>query len=286
MQLCPIKSCGFFGSGRFSKIRRRTDDGHAHVRPDPHRDHVLGDLLAAAHTGVVAFRDDIGQAVVDIDLDLDSPGIRAEASQVSVKEWRLRRILGARDPDGAGGLVAKVTHGGKLGVDLLEARTNVLKQAFARLRGCDAARGAGQQPNAEARFKFANGVAERRLRHAELRCGFRETAFPPTARNARRSSRLPRCIYGSAHKSMRIIAPSRRAARANLVRQSSRVVGRQPNVVQRWRPNECFGRSSCSRADACSASPAAWDWCAASRARSRTDTGRTADATEGGQQWI
>jgi hypothetical protein len=34
-----------------------------------------------------------------------------------------------------------------------------------------------KKPNAEPRFKFAQGVAQRRLRNAELRRGFREAAL-------------------------------------------------------------------------------------------------------------
>jgi hypothetical protein len=34
-----------------------------------------------------------------------------------------------------------------------------------------------KKPNAEPRFKFAQGVAQRRLRNAELRGGFREAAL-------------------------------------------------------------------------------------------------------------
>src|ERR1043165_9604334 len=46
------------------EIRRRADHRHAHVRPDAHRDHVLGDLLAAAHPGVITIRHDVAQPVL------------------------------------------------------------------------------------------------------------------------------------------------------------------------------------------------------------------------------
>jgi hypothetical protein len=65
----------------------------------------------------------------------------------------------------------------KLGVDLLEPGAHGVKQAFACFRRRDAARGAGQKANAQPGFECANRVAERRLRNAELRCGFRETAL-------------------------------------------------------------------------------------------------------------
>src|ERR1700730_14470346 len=58
-------------------------------------------------------------------------------------------------------------------------------------------RGARQQPNAEARFELAHGVAQRRLRNAERRGRFRETALPVLRpRRPEGQSRLPRCIYG------------------------------------------------------------------------------------------
>ena len=86
-------------------------------------------------------------------------------------------MFGGRDPNGAGGLLAKLAHGRELGVDLLEPRTHGAKQALARFRRRDAARGAGQEPNAEPRFEFADGVAQRRLRDAELRGRLREAAL-------------------------------------------------------------------------------------------------------------
>src|SRR3979409_99263 len=59
------------------------------------------------------------------------------------------------------------------------ASISSLRRACARLRRRDAAGGARQQPHTEARLEFANGVAERGLRHAELGCRLREAAFPP-----------------------------------------------------------------------------------------------------------
>ena len=81
MQLWPVRSCGVFGRGRLREIGRRADDRHAHVRPDAHRDHVLRHLLAEPHAGVVALGDDVGQAVVDDDLDLDVGVVRQEPRQ-------------------------------------------------------------------------------------------------------------------------------------------------------------------------------------------------------------
>jgi len=38
---------------------------------DAHRDHVLRDLLAESHARIVALGDDVGEAVVDGEFDLD-----------------------------------------------------------------------------------------------------------------------------------------------------------------------------------------------------------------------
>src|SRR4249919_1212864 len=54
-------------------------------------------------------------------------------------EFLLPRVLHGRDPDRPSRFLAKITHGSKFRVDLFKARANVLEQAFARLRGCDAA---------------------------------------------------------------------------------------------------------------------------------------------------
>jgi hypothetical protein len=43
----------------------------------------------------------------------------------------------------------------------------------------DAPGGPGQEPHAEPRFERADGVAQRRLRDAELGCGFGEAFLAP-----------------------------------------------------------------------------------------------------------
>ncbi|MNE77739.1 hypothetical protein D3C80_1740820 [compost metagenome] len=61
--------------------------------------------------------------------------------------------------------------------DLGQARRDRLKQTFAGCRGSHAARRAGQQPDAETRFKLPDGMAERGLSHADPGGGFREAAL-------------------------------------------------------------------------------------------------------------
>ena len=92
----------------------------------------LADLLAAAHAGVVPLGHDIGQAVVDDDLDLDV-GILAQKLRELRQQDRIDRVFRGRDPDGAGGLLAKLAERRKLGIDLLKPRADGAQQAFARL---------------------------------------------------------------------------------------------------------------------------------------------------------
>ena len=87
-------------------------------------------------------------------------------------------MLARRDADGAGGLLPQLAQRRQFGVDLIERGPTVAEQAFARLGRRDAARGAGQQPKPEPRFESADGVAEGRLRDAELRRGPGEAPLP------------------------------------------------------------------------------------------------------------
>src|SRR5215831_1391774 len=72
----------------------------------------------------------------------------------------------------------KFLYGRKLGFNLLKARSYGSKRAFAGLRWRHAARGAGQEANSQLLFEFANSVAERGLRNAQLCRGLREAALP------------------------------------------------------------------------------------------------------------
>ena len=67
------------------EVGRRADDRHAHVRPDAHGDHVLRHLLAEPHARVVALGDDVGQAIVDDDLDLDVRIVRQELREAPAR---------------------------------------------------------------------------------------------------------------------------------------------------------------------------------------------------------
>ena len=76
-----------------------------------------------------------------------------------------------------GWLLPKFSYSRKLGLDLVKAWSNVVKQTFACSCRRDAARCARQKPNSEPLFEVSDGVAQRRLRNAQLCCGVREAAF-------------------------------------------------------------------------------------------------------------
>ena len=66
----------------------------------------------------------------------------------------------------------------ELGLDLLKAWADVAEQSFARLCRRDAARRAGQEPEAEPLLEASHRVAQCGLRDAELGGGFGEATLP------------------------------------------------------------------------------------------------------------
>ena len=53
------------------EVGRRPDNRHAQIGADPDGDHILVNMLARADACVVMFCDDVGEPVVDCDLDFD-----------------------------------------------------------------------------------------------------------------------------------------------------------------------------------------------------------------------
>ena len=104
-------------------------------------------------------------------------------------------MLGRRDADGASRLLAQFRDGRNFGVDFFEPRPDGPQEPLARFGRRDAARGTGQKPDAQPRLKLADGLAECRLRDAQLGGRFVKLRSRPTATRARRSSKCPRCIY-------------------------------------------------------------------------------------------
>jgi hypothetical protein len=133
-------------------------------------------LLAETDACVVTLRDDIGEAIVDGEFDLDVGIARQQLGQCG-PENRFRRMLAGRDPDRARGLVPQRAQRRQFGVDLLEAGRKVAEQPFARFGRSHAARGAHQEPNAQPLLELPDAVAQRRLRYAQFRGGVGEAAL-------------------------------------------------------------------------------------------------------------
>ncbi len=159
-----------------AEIRGSADHRHARIGPDAHGDHVLRHLLAVPHAGIETLRDDIGQAVVADDLDLDVR-IRAQKLCKLRQQDGVGRIFGGGEADGAFRLLAKLAQGREFGLDLLKPRADMTQQALTRDGRRDAACGARQEAQLETRLELLDGVAERRLRHAELGGGLGEAAL-------------------------------------------------------------------------------------------------------------
>ncbi len=145
-----------------SEIGRSPDHCHARIGSDAHSDHVLCHLLAISHAGIETLGDDIGQAVVADDLDLDVR-IRTQKRCKLRQENGVGRIFGSRDADRAGRLFPKLAHGREFGLDLLEPRTHIAQQALAGCRRRNAPRGARQQAQLQTRLELLDGVAQRGL---------------------------------------------------------------------------------------------------------------------------
>ena len=87
---------------------------------------------------------------------------------------RLQRLP---EPDGAGGRVAQRRQRVEFEVDFGEARADGVDEPLAGIGGRDAAGRAREEAQAEACLELADGVAQCRLRDAELGCGAGETAL-------------------------------------------------------------------------------------------------------------
>jgi len=112
--------------------------------------------------------DDVGEAVVAADLDLDirvlgQPWMQPRPDQ------HARRMFRGGDAHHAGGLAAQFAQRRQLRIDVGKARSHRPIQAFPRGGRRHAAGGAVQQLEVEAPLERADTLAQRRLRHAQLR---------------------------------------------------------------------------------------------------------------------
>lgn len=65
-------------------------------------------MLAGSHADVITFGDDVGQAVIDDDLDFDVRILRQEFRQLRPQN-RVDRMLVSRDANGASGFFPKLS---------------------------------------------------------------------------------------------------------------------------------------------------------------------------------
>ena len=178
MQLWPIRSCGFFGSGRLAEIGRRADDRHAYVRPDAHRDHVLRQMFAGS---TPASKRSATMSVRPYSTLISTlmSGYRRRNRHEFRPQDGVGRVVGGGDANRAGGLLAQLAQRRELGVDLLEPGAEAVRAGARPLRSARRCAWCAREAERRAGLELADGVAQRRLRNAELRRGFGETALPP-----------------------------------------------------------------------------------------------------------
>ena len=143
------------------------DDRHAQVGRDAHRDHVPGDLVALAHAGVIALGDDVDEAVVDVDLELELGVFRQKLREPGPQD-RAGRMVVRADPYRPRRLSVEFAQRRQFALYPLVIGADAGEQALTGFGRRDSARRARQQPDAQPLLKPPDAVAERRLRDAEL----------------------------------------------------------------------------------------------------------------------
>ncbi|MNI60480.1 hypothetical protein D3C73_1157000 [compost metagenome] len=159
-----------------AEVRRCPHHAHAQRRTDRQRHHVACQALTETDADVVALGDDVGQAVIGGQLDLQVRVLLQQRRQ----PWPgqvFGGVAGGIDADGTCGPLAIFGQRGQFVFDLGQARGQGFQQASTGLGGGDAAGGAGQQAHAQSFFQPAHGVAEGGLGDAQLGGGLGEAAF-------------------------------------------------------------------------------------------------------------
>src|SRR5208337_1890342 len=126
------------------------------------------------------------------DLDLDIGVLRQEFRELRPED-RVDGVVTGRDPEGPGGPIPQLVERHDRGLDFRDMRPDRLEQPFARLGRRDAARGSGKKPEAESGLEAADRLAQRRLRHAELRSGAGEI---PLAGDREKRSQIVQVLSG------------------------------------------------------------------------------------------
>ena len=142
------------------EIARRGGRRHAlATRADGQGDHVLLQAFLVADAGIAARRHDVDEAFVDHHFQSDVR-IGGEERRHQGRQHQARRADGDVQPQRACRTVTEA-------IDLVERRFHLaqrgpqpMKQSRARFGGHDAARAAVEQPNPQAGFQPAQGLAE------------------------------------------------------------------------------------------------------------------------------
>ena len=110
------------GHAMLGEVVRRAHHGHAQVRADPHRHHVLVERLAEPDTGIKALGDDVRETGIDAHLDMHVRILGQQPGQPWPQD-RVDSVLRRGDPQIAGRTVAQRRDGGQLLVDARERRS-------------------------------------------------------------------------------------------------------------------------------------------------------------------
>ena len=145
------------------------------ARTDRHRDHVLFQPLVIADAGVASGRQHVDEAVLRDHLQ-DDVGIGGEKAWDDRGQHQPRDADGDVQPQRPRGPVAEPVDDIQRRLDLAERRPQPVEQARAGLGGCDAARGAVEQADAQPLLQPADRFAERRRAAARRTRGVAKAA--------------------------------------------------------------------------------------------------------------
>ncbi len=93
------------------EITRGADNGHPHVRGNPHRNHILRHLFAQAHPGIETPVDDVRQTVIHRHFHIDIRVLKHKGFQHRPQD-RSHGVLSGSNTDIACRFVAHVAQGG------------------------------------------------------------------------------------------------------------------------------------------------------------------------------
>ncbi|MNI28003.1 hypothetical protein D3C73_817640 [compost metagenome] len=125
------------------KISGGGDGDQAHIRCDTHRNHILGDLFTQTNSGIKTAADDIGQGVIQGDLDIDIRVVRQKCLQHR-PQHRVDGMFAGGDADVARRTCPHFTQGIQFTFNLGKTRTDAVEQSLTGFGRSHAAGGSGQ----------------------------------------------------------------------------------------------------------------------------------------------